>query len=397
LILLKVPTLFMKKYSIWLIIIVTFYSCVHDPEFSVEELPSNLIYSPDSLSLEVGNKASSVMPTLSGSEPYTFNISSIPNNEGNITIDQNGVINVNDSLALGDYLITVIVINSKGSVSFADIFKVRIYEKAQPPSQMVYAPKSIGVLTGNSYSSNAPNLSGTAPFTFALIGNPAPGKISINNQGIVTTTQALSNGSYSLDIEVSNSVSSVTFISALTINVSNTVIPPTNLVYSINSMNINEGTVGNSVIPGVWGSSPFTFTLSTIPDAGNDITIGNTGVISTTSNLAIGTYKVSVMVSNSAGAMNFSDIYNIIVNEVIIVTFTNDIKPIISNFCDNCHTQGPQTIYTEYVNASSNIDLILNRVQRTPGTPGFMPKTGSALSSSQIQLLKDWFDQGLQQ
>ena len=84
-------------------------------------------------------------------------------------------------------------------------------------------------------------------------------------------------------------------------------------------------------------------------------------------------------------------------NAITAVTFSGDIKPLITQHCATCHTVGPQTLYTSYANASANINLILDRVQRTPGTGGFMPKNGTALTAAEIQLLKDWLAQGLPQ
>jgi uncharacterized membrane protein len=102
-------------------------------------------------------------------------------------------------------------------------------------------------------------------------------------------------------------------------------------------------------------------------------------------------------VTNKVGSAIFPNIYSILVNEMLPVSFASDINPLITGHCAPCHTAGPETIYTNYTNASENINLILDRVQRKPGTAGFMPKSGTALSDSQIQLLKDWLVQGLPQ
>ncbi|MEO5600320.1 MAG: hypothetical protein ABIR06_05275, partial [Cyclobacteriaceae bacterium] len=240
-------------------------------------------------------------------------------------------------------------------------------------------------------------ISGTGPFTFSLINNPAPGKISINNQGVVTTTAALASGSYVLDIQVANPIGNETFNDVLTINVSNTAIPPSNLSYSVNVLTINSGATGTAVTPIISGTSPFIFSLTSSPDGGASITIDNNGIITTKSSLAAGTYKLSVNVTNSAGSGDFPDIYTINVNQVKAVTFTNDVKPFFTQYCSTCHTTGPQTIYTNYNNASRDINLILDRVQRNQGSAGFMPKNGAPLSTTQIQILKDWLEQGLLQ
>jgi hypothetical protein len=372
-------------------------SCTHDPVFTAIEGPSNLIYSPDSLSIETGNSASSAVPNLSGSRPFTFNISTFPSSGGNITIDKNGTIIANSQLASGKYSMSVVVINAAGSVNFTDIYEVRAYDSPKPPAQLVYTPSTVNVLAGTSFTSSSPSMQGTPPFTFALVNNPAPGKISINNQGIVATTTALGPGSYALDIQVTNSVSSQPFNSALTINVSNTAVPPSDLAYSTNAMTINSGATGTSVTPTLSGTSPFTFSLSSSPDAGPSIAIDNNGVITTKSTLSAGTYTLSVKVTNSAGSVDFPDVYTVTANAIKAVTFANDVKPLITQYCSTCHTTGPQTIYTNYSNASRDINLILDRVQRKQGSAGYMPKNENPLTTTQVQILKDWLAQGLPQ
>ncbi len=389
----------MRKKYVWLVFIIsiTIFSCVHDSLITPSELPSGLIYSPDSLALQVGSALSSVRPTILGTEPLTFNLSTSPSSGGNITVDTNGVIYVSGNLSAGKYAVTVIVINDAGSVAFTGVFKVRAYVPAKPPSQLIYTPSTASVLTGTSYTSTVPSLQGTSPFTFTILSNPAPGKITINNQGIISATQVLASGTYPLNIQVTNAVGSATFDAALTISVSNTPIPPSGLTYSTNTLTINEGSSGSSVTPGLSGTSPFTFSLTSSPSAGSAITINNNGVITATSSLTEATYVISVTVTNSSGTANYSNIYTITVNPFKAVTFANDIKPLITQHCATCHTVGPQTIYTNYTNASTNINWILDRVQRAPGTSGFMPKSGSALTSAEIQLLKDWLAQGLPQ
>lgn len=370
-------------------------SCTHDPIETPIEPPSGLVYIPDSLAMQAGTTVNSARPSLSGTGPFTFNVSSMPSGLGNITINEMGIISASSNLASGKYVVTVVVNNVSGSVSFPDVYKVRVYNPAQPPSLLVYTPSSVSILAGTSFTSSSPAIQGTAPFTFSLVSNPAPGKIAIDNQGVVTTTTALAAGSYVLNILVTNSGSSQTFNNALTINVTNTASLPSNLAYSTNSMTLNAGSSVSSVNPNISGTSPFTFSLTAAPDAGTSLTINNYGVITATPSLAAGTYKISVTATNSAGTTTFPDIYTITVNKVI--TFTNDIKPLISQNCATCHTVGPQTIFTNYTNASRDVNLILDRVQRAQGSAGFMPKNGSPLTTVQIQLLKDWLAQGLLQ
>ncbi|MEO5603367.1 MAG: hypothetical protein ABIR06_20780, partial [Cyclobacteriaceae bacterium] len=146
---------------IFLTVVLVVSSCTHDPVFTAIEPPSELKYLPDSLSVQVGSVANSVQPTLSGTGPFIFNLSTIPSGAGNIAIDEGGIIRVNDQLAAGKYMVSVVVINSSGSVNFPDVYKVRAYDPLEPPSQLVYSSSTVNVLTGTSFTSAAPSISGT--------------------------------------------------------------------------------------------------------------------------------------------------------------------------------------------------------------------------------------------
>jgi len=370
-------------------------SCTHDSLFDPVDAPSNLTYSPDSIAVQSGQVASSATPTLLGSRPFAFNLNTIPANGGTITIDEAGVIHVGSQAAAGKYSATVVVINAAGSVSFPNIYKIRVYDPPQPPSDLLYTPDSVNIHAGSNFTSNRPGVNGTRPFTFTIIGNPEPDNISIDNRGIVSTSAALPVGTYPLTIQVANTEGSETFISALTLNVTDVDQAPSALSYSMNSMALDSGTTASSVTPTLSGTAPFTFSLTSSPDAGAAITIDNFGIITAGPPLVPGVYTIDIQVTNSAGTTSFPGAYTITINEVIPVTFTNDVLPLINQYCSTCHTTGPKTIYSDYNNAARDINLILDRVQRKPGSAGFMPKNGKPLTADQIQLLKDWLAHGL--
>jgi hypothetical protein len=376
-------------------ILVVICACTHDSQFDPVEAPSNLSYSPDSIAVEAGEIAYSSVPALSGSRPFSFNLSTIPKTEGNITIDEDGVIHVNSQTLAGKYSATVVVINNAGSVSFSDVYTIRVYDPPTLPSDLVYTPAMVSILAGNSFISARPGIKGTAPFTFTILNNPATDKISIDNDGIISINGALAVGSYSLNIQVLNSQGSATFNNALVVNVTTTDQPPSALSYSTNSMTLDSGATVSSVVPGISGTAPFSFSMTSLPDAASAITIDNSGVITSTSTLSPGVYAISVQVTNSAGTADFTDVFTITVNAVKKITFTDDVLPLINQYCSTCHTTGPKTLYTDYNNTSRDINLILDRIQRKPGSAGFMPKNLPPLSVEQVQLFKDWLAQGL--
>jgi len=76
------------------------------------------------------------------------------------------------------------------------------------------------------------------------------------------------------------------------------------------------------------------------------------------------------------------------------ITYTNSIRSIVNSNCISCHGSTPSngapmslTTYTEVKNATQNRGLI-TRIEN-----GTMPPSGN-LSTSQIQLFKDWKSDG---
>jgi len=78
------------------------------------------------------------------------------------------------------------------------------------------------------------------------------------------------------------------------------------------------------------------------------------------------------------------------------VSYTADIKPLLTNSCKPCHvTGGPNPKWDDYATAKSHITEILERVQKETTAAGFMPQGGTKLSSEKIALLKKWVTDGL--
>ncbi|MBW8331367.1 MAG: hypothetical protein K0M40_05050 [Prolixibacteraceae bacterium] len=98
------------------------------------------------------------------------------------------------------------------------------------------------------------------------------------------------------------------------------------------------------------------------------------------------------------GTMGSPVSVTITVNPVIaIVTYTVNIKPLLVNSCTPCHVAGGSNPnkWDSYATTKSNINGILDRVQRESGAAGFMPVGGPKLSATNISLLKKWVTDGL--
>lgn len=377
-------------------------SCKHEAEITESaanaEAPAELVYSTKELNLEIGASGSSVEPTIKGTTPIYYTISSEPSNGGKITIDEKGIIHISGTIAEGTYILTVVANNAAGSVVFKDIYKVTISKPQTAPANLVYSPNKLSLLKGKAGNSALPSIEGTAPITYTLTTTPATsGSIKINNEGIITVDSTLAAGTYNVTVQASNAAGSSTFQNVFTIEVSDSAVAPSELVYSPASLQVYYGLSDSSVVPTLKGTSPFTFVLSSVPNNGGLLSINNQGVITANEQLPVGTYSITVQVTNEAGSATFSEIYTVTVNAVNYVSFEKDIKPIIVAKCATCHTQGPQTIYTDYLNAKTDINLILDRIQRDPKDAGFMPKKGEKLSEGEINLFKQWLSDGLKE
>lgn len=361
-----------------------------------EVAPFNLVYTPNSISIAGSNVGASPVPTVEGTLPITYTFTSSPSN-ANISIDPNsGVISSATTLPVGSYSINVTATNTVGSVDFNSIFTINKTATSSPPSNLVYNPNSLTLNQGDAGNSVTPTISGTTPMSYSLSSSPASSSISINSStGVITSGPSTPPGTYDISVTAINSVSSVNFTNVYTITIIGATLP-SNLVYNPNSLSLTQGNAGSSVTPSVSGTQPITYTHTVTP-ATTGITINSTtGVISANSSVPANTYSVDVHASNAAGTTDFTAIYSFDISAASLISFANDILPIITNKCNNCHTTGPQTIYTNYTNAFNNATVIYDRVTRTSGSAGAMPKNQPSLLQAEQDLILQWINDGKQ-
>lgn len=82
---------------------------------------------------------------------------------------------------------------------------------------------------------------------------------------------------------------------------------------------------------------------------------------------------------------------------VMKVTYMADVKPILVASCTPCHMTGgsqPKK-WDVYATVKSNINVILDRVNRAQGSQGFMPNGGTKLLADKIVILNQWVTDGL--
>ncbi len=79
------------------------------------------------------------------------------------------------------------------------------------------------------------------------------------------------------------------------------------------------------------------------------------------------------------------------------ISFSNQVQPILMDFCLSCHSNGNATGYTfeNYTQVESNATKILNSLKAEGGSP-LMPQGGPALHDTLIQQFACWINQGKQ-
>jgi hypothetical protein len=263
-------------------------------------------------------------------------------------------------------------------------------EVVLPPSALAYSVNRVEVTEGQRTTSVAPTLQGNPPFTFSATSNPASPLISIDNQGVIAAAETLAPGTYQVSVTVGNSAQMVVFNNAFTIQVNRRILPPASLVYNPVTLETNFGTAATSAAPTLAGTSPFTFSIATSSTSNAQITINaNTGAITAGTGTPAGTYRIDVAAQNPAGTVTFANALTITVRSTQqVLTTWRDVQASLV-VCGNCHN------YNAVAAARTNINAIINRVSRAPGSAGFMPRSGTALTAVQIEALRQWLADGL--
>lgn len=80
-------------------------------------------------------------------------------------------------------------------------------------------------------------------------------------------------------------------------------------------------------------------------------------------------------------------------------TYEKDVKPVFLANCNPCHLAGSAVNpnkWDDYTQAKNKVLNILDRIQRVPGTTGFMPRNRTvSIPASEIDKIKRWEVDGL--
>ena len=207
----------MKFYRFIILFFLT-VGCITEIEIPSAIKPFNLSYELNQLTVKFGKGALSDAPTIEGDTSFFYSIEKIIEVISNVEINtgtdiiinsQSGIIELvsGNTLAIGDYALTINVSNDGGETTFIGAFTFKIRE-ADIPKNLSYNPNNIYIEEGVNFTSVQPTIDGTSPHTFTLQNASSLGTfISVNNtNGVISIDGAISNiGEYILNIEVENS------------------------------------------------------------------------------------------------------------------------------------------------------------------------------------------------
>lgn len=91
---------------------------------------TDLVYMTPQIETFEGTTAQSIAPTMKGTGPFTFSVTTEPSSTG-ITIDNQGIISVSDKVAPKSYKVNVTIKNSVASQPFDNAFTVLINSKGK--------------------------------------------------------------------------------------------------------------------------------------------------------------------------------------------------------------------------------------------------------------------------
>lgn len=117
----------MKKKILFCLSALVFLACEHET-IAVSKKIESYTYQNANLYVLEGNQASSSMPIYKSDSPVSFELNILPQTD-KITINEQGVIKVDETCPVGYYELSVQVKNSSGSSLFGNVLKVLIQSK----------------------------------------------------------------------------------------------------------------------------------------------------------------------------------------------------------------------------------------------------------------------------
>ncbi len=184
------------------------------------------------------------------------------------------------------------------------------------PTNLIYVPTSSTILYGAAGNSVTPTIDNGGESVVYSISDSTLTGISINsNTGVISWSNTVAVGIYSISVTALNSVGSTatTYI----LNVNSAITAPSSLLYSPASSTVVAGTAGNSATPSInTGGSIITYSLTGTIPSGISIN-SSTGVISWSNAVAVGSYNLAIKATNNIG--NTTGTYTLTVTQTTTV------------------------------------------------------------------------------
>ena len=157
----------MKFYRFIILFFLT-VGCITEIEIPSAIKPFNLSYELNQLTVKFGKGALSDAPTIEGDTSFFYSIEKIIEVISNVEINtgtdiiinsQSGIIELvsGNTLAIGDYALTINVSNDGGETTFIGAFTFKIRE-ADIPKNLSYNPNNIYIEEGVNFTSVQPTI-----------------------------------------------------------------------------------------------------------------------------------------------------------------------------------------------------------------------------------------------
>lgn len=262
--------------------------------------PANLVYSPASLIVEKGKEIASVLPTVDGSIPMTFTMTSVPANSA-IEIGSDGVIKVKNTSEKGDYILTITAANAQGSTTTT--YKVSVIDVIKAPTAINYPSGELSTLQGTAKSSDKPTVVGASGEVKFKIETTNTAITIDQATGVITVSELSSAGSFPVKVTVYNAVGEAT----TTITVKVTSATPT-ITYASNTLTYevydkSDVSIKSSIAQLTNPSGEaVTYTVAFDTPNGKVAVDPVSGVVTITDVKKAGNYVITVTVTNKYGS-----------------------------------------------------------------------------------------------
>lgn len=283
-------------------------------------------------------------PTYKGSAPYDFTITNVTlnnetyNNEDNFVINaETGEITIQntETMSAGLYNISVGCYSNGNFYNFKDAVQVNMLlavpegVSVEPAEVLVKMEDENWWEASAQVTTDAEKHVSITKYEFAEDESKEYIKyFTISNTGVITFNpdhkdKIIPGEKYVLSLKLTTKAGEHLYPDAVTFNV---ISKPLNLLYTPNSVRVEQNTAHESQLPTIQGSEGMTYAIKSITPEATGFTIDETtGKISLAENSPLNidnVYKIDVTVTNEYGSTDFAKAYT-----VTIVDFIEPIQP----------------------------------------------------------------------